>query len=100
VNWETIYRNGLNFYALRHTFETIGGETTDQVAVDHIMGHVDPSMGARYRERVSDARLKAVTDFVRNWLYNDDQPANDEDQQEEETAAIIPMKAARAYRSR
>jgi integrase len=27
-----------NFYALRHTLETIGGEAKDQVAVDHIMG--------------------------------------------------------------
>jgi integrase len=28
-----------NFHALRHTFETVGGEAKDQVAVDHIMGH-------------------------------------------------------------
>ena len=29
-----VYRRGLTFYALRHTFETIGGETGDQIAVD------------------------------------------------------------------
>ena len=62
---------GLNFYALRHTFETIGGETTDQVAVDAIMGHAPASndMAAKYRERISDERLVAVTDFVRDWLF-------------------------------
>ena len=54
----------MNFYALRHTFETIGGESKDQVAVDLIMGHTDPSMAGHYRERIDDARLKAVTDHV------------------------------------
>lgn len=58
-----------NFYALRHTFETIGGEAKDQVAVDHIMGHARDDMASVYRERISDARLKAVTDHVRDWLY-------------------------------
>ncbi|MEZ6145059.1 MAG: hypothetical protein R3B91_06425 [Planctomycetaceae bacterium] len=53
-------RRGLNFYALRHTFETIGGESRDRVAVDAIMGHVDPSMGALYREQISDDRLQAA----------------------------------------
>lgn len=61
-------RPGLNFYALRHVFETIGGESRDQVAVDSLMGHVDQSMGAAYRERISDERLIAVTDFVWKWL--------------------------------
>jgi integrase len=60
---------GRNFYALRHTFETIGGEAKDQVAVDHIMGHARDDMASVYRERISDERLKAVTDHVRAWLF-------------------------------
>jgi integrase len=62
-------REGVSFYALRHTFETVAGESRDQVAVDAIMGHTDDSMAARYRERISDARLEAVTDFVHAWLF-------------------------------
>src|SRR5262249_22559933 len=63
-----IHRQGLNFYALRHTFETVGGEARDQVAVDHVMGHARDDMASVYRERISDERLKAVTDHVRAWL--------------------------------
>jgi integrase len=63
-----LHRPGVNFYALRHTFETIAGQTRDQVAVDHIMGHVRDDMASVYRERISDERLKAVTDHVRQWL--------------------------------
>src|SRR5262249_2842811 len=33
-----------SFYVLRHTAETVGGASRDQVAVNHIMGHVDSSM--------------------------------------------------------
>ena len=62
-------RPGRNFYALRHTFETIGGESIDQVAVNYIMGHEDQSMAAVYRERISDDRLVAVTHHVHEWLY-------------------------------
>src|SRR5262249_25782331 len=62
-------REGVSFYALRHSFETIAGESRDQVAVDAIMGHTDESMAARYRERISDERLEAVTDFVHRWLF-------------------------------
>jgi integrase len=58
-----------NFYALRHTFEAVGGETHDQVAVNAIMGHVDDSMAATYRERISDERLAAVAEHVRRWLF-------------------------------
>ena len=58
-----------NFYACRHTFETIAGESRDQVAVDAIMGHVDNTMAGEYRERISDERLLAVVNFVREWLF-------------------------------
>jgi integrase len=58
-----------NFYALRHTFETIGGEAKDQVAVDHIMGHARDDMASVYRERIGDERLRSVADHVRKWLY-------------------------------
>jgi integrase len=64
-----IERPGLNFYALRHTFETLGGESRDQVAVDAILGHSREDMASIYRERIRDERLKAVTDYVRAWLF-------------------------------
>ena len=62
-------RPGLGFYALRHTFETVAGEAGDQVAVNHVMGHADNSMAAAYRESISDHRLKAVTEYVRQWMF-------------------------------
>ena len=77
VGWEfrkLLIRLGLkrpriSFYALRHTFETIGGDSKDQVAVDHIMGHARDDMASLYRERIADERLRAVVDHVRNWLF-------------------------------
>jgi integrase len=86
-------RDGLNFYALRHTFETIGGQARDQVAVDHIMGHVDESMAATYREAISDQRLLVVTDHVHGWLFADAAPttiklADVNDDQPQAEAAI------------
>jgi integrase len=64
-------RRGRGFYTLRHTFETVAGESKDQVAVNAIMGHVDNTMAAAYRERISDERLKAVVETVRVWLWPD-----------------------------
>jgi integrase len=69
LNLLKLHRPGLGFYALRHTFETIAGESRDQVAVNYIMGHADQSMAGVYRERISDERLQDVSDFVRHWLF-------------------------------
>jgi integrase len=60
---------GLGFYALRHTFRTVADEARDQPAVDFLMGHESPHMSSIYREKISDKRLRAVTDYVRAWLY-------------------------------
>ncbi|TWT30675.1 site-specific integrase [Blastopirellula retiformator] len=57
------------FYWMRHTFETIGGESRDQVAVDHIMGHAKETMATEYREWIGPERLESVVSFVREWLY-------------------------------
>lgn len=70
LNKLKLKRKGISFYALRHTFQTIG-EEAGETATRHIQGHVENSMSAVYRERRSDERLKALTDTVRNWLWPD-----------------------------
>lgn len=69
LNKEKLHRPGISFYSLRHVTETIGGESCDQVAVNSIMGHVDESMAAAYRKRVSDERLQQVADCIHDWLF-------------------------------
>jgi integrase len=66
-----IYRRPLGFYALRHTFETRGSDSWDQVAVDHIMGRARDDRASISRERISDERLRAVTDHVHKWLFGE-----------------------------
>jgi integrase len=64
------HKAGLGFYALRHTFQTIGMKL-DKDATKSIMGHAEDSndMSAVYNEEnVSDGRLQAVVDYVREWL--------------------------------
>ena len=58
-----------NFYAIRHTFKTVGDQSKDKVAVDAIMGHDDGSAGNVYLEEIWEQRLLAVTNFVREWLF-------------------------------
>jgi len=66
-----ISQKGLGFYGLRRSFETIGGETGNQVAVDHIMGHSPAAsdMGAVSRQHVAESALRQVTDHVHDWLF-------------------------------
>jgi len=78
---EKLYRKGVGFYTLRHVFETIAGESCDQVAVDAIMGHERGDMASVYRERISDERLERVVNVVRDWLYAADEPEADDDQE-------------------
>ncbi len=70
-----VYRKGLGFYGLRHTFQTIGDAARDPIATRAIMGHaeVPDDMSAVYREGVDDDRLKVVTDHVRQWLFPADE---------------------------
>ncbi len=58
-----------NFYALRHTFRTVADGAKDQPAADLIMGHEVAHMSSVYREGIDDARLRAVADHVRAWLF-------------------------------
>lgn len=71
-----ITRPGAGFYDLRRTFQTVG-EEAGETATRYIMGHIDASMSARYRQRISDERLEAVTNRVRAWLFPDE-PAKQE----------------------
>jgi len=66
-----LHRAGLGFYALRHTLQTVGGDTKDEPAVSAIMGHFARAndMSAVYRERIGDDRLAAVAEHVRKWLF-------------------------------
>ena len=54
---------------MRHVFGTVADAARDPVATEIIMGHLDPTIAAHYRERVEDDRLRAVTKHVRRWLF-------------------------------
>ncbi len=73
LRWAKVERQGLSFYALRHTFQTVAEGAHDLAAVQSIMGHAaaGSDMSAVYRERVEDARLVAVVEHVRKWLFGD-----------------------------
>lgn len=58
------------FYSLRRSFQTISENARDLTATKAIMGHVDAQtdMSARYRQVISDHRLRDVVECVRQWL--------------------------------
>lgn len=62
---------GRTFYDLRRTFQTIAEGARDLVAVQAVMGHAPASgdMSSIYRQRVDDERLLAVTNHVRQWVF-------------------------------
>lgn len=66
-----LHRKGLGFYCLRRGFETVAGDTGDQVAVDFLMGHAPASndMGSIYRQRVGNDRLRKIINHVHGWLW-------------------------------
>jgi len=64
---------GLTFYSLRRTFQTVAEGSLDMPAVQAIMGHAAAAddMAAIYRQGVNDERLRAVCEYVREWLFGD-----------------------------
>jgi integrase len=56
-----------SFYYLRHSFRTAADELPDRAAIRLVMGHADGDVDDFYRERISDERLLAVTNHVRNY---------------------------------
>lgn len=64
-----VSRNGRGFYSLRRTFETVAGNSKDQVAVDYAMGHFDEFMAAVYRQGIDDKRLIDLSNHVHGWLF-------------------------------
>jgi len=62
-------RGGRGFYGLRHTFRTHADEVPDRRAIDLIMGHESgQDIASYYVEKVSDDRLRAVSDHVRKTI--------------------------------
>jgi integrase len=84
-------RKGLGFYTLRHTFRTVADESKDQAACDFIMGHEVPHMSSVYRETISDARLKAVSDYVHSWLFAPEPKPETDTPADEAAPQILPM---------
>jgi integrase len=60
------------FYGLRHTFQSVGDESGDFLAVRVVMGHAGGNdVADHYRGKVSDARLQRVVEHVRSWMFGE-----------------------------
>lgn len=64
-----VSRSQRGFYSLRRTFETVAGNSKDQIAVNTCMGHADHSMAAVYRQGIDEQRLIDVSNYVHRWLF-------------------------------
>jgi len=68
-------RQSADFYDLRRTCASIGVQVNDDDAVRTIMGHkraANDMLGVYNRLQVSDERLLAVTNHIRDWLFRDE----------------------------
>lgn len=64
------YRPGRSFYSLRSTFATVADSARDPRAVQSLMGHsAAGDVTGIYVEKVSDERLRAVSEHVHDWLW-------------------------------
>jgi hypothetical protein len=74
---EAAAANWISIRSMASSREPLGRETKAQLAVNAIMGHAPAAndMASIYRERISDERLRAVTDIVRTWLFGSTRPA-------------------------
>ena len=90
-----IDRDNLGFYALRHTFNTVGTGARAPVALSSLMGHAagGKDMSASYRERVEDDHLMAVTDHIHEWIWPN--PIKKPTKKSEPDAKPKPPKKAR-----
>lgn len=64
-----VFRKGVGFYSLRHVTLTVGEQApeADPVAIRILMGHVDASISAKYRERYDRDKIRAVCEHIRSW---------------------------------
>ncbi len=68
-----IHREKIGFATLRHVFRTIADGSRDERATDYIMGHCRSDVASvHYVEHIDDARLRAVADHVRKWLFGNE----------------------------
>jgi integrase len=64
-----VFRKRVGFYSLRHVTQTIGERAagSDPVAVRILMGHVDSSISAAYREGYDREPVKLICEHLRQW---------------------------------
>ncbi len=61
--------DGIGMYRLRHLHRHVTDAAADPAVADLLMGHADQSMASHYRGAISDDRIRAVCEHVRQWLY-------------------------------
>lgn len=65
-----VFRKYVGFYSLRHITQTIGEQAAghrEGVAIKILMGHIDNSISAEYREDYDRGPIKAICEHLRQW---------------------------------